>query len=63
MMTTPPTPTTTISAPLCGENCNLTIVLTSYNESGFYQWDSTNWGIGDYPDDCTCTLNVQVILI
>lgn len=48
------------TAPYCGLYCNHTIVITPTTASGTYQWESANWGVTDYPDDCTCILNVQV---
>ena len=51
-------PTTTI--PVCGTSCSKTIILSSTNTSGVYQWQSPNWGVSDYPEDCVCDLNVEV---
>ena len=51
---------TTPAAPHCGENCNKTITITPSTATGLYQWESTNWGISDYPEDCICILNVNV---
>ena len=48
--------------PRCGVECNRTITIDSATPSGVYQWESQNWGIGDYPEDCTCTLSVEVAI-
>ena len=55
--------TTTTQIPYCGLYCNQTIVITPTTASGVYEWESVGWGVTDYPDDCTCVLNVQVALL
>ena len=46
--------------PLCGTECNKTITIDAATASGVFQWQSEGWGISDYPEDCTCMLNVEV---
>lgn len=48
------------AVPHCGVYCNASVVINPWTSSDVFQWESENWGIGDYPEDCICTLNVQV---
>ena len=53
--------TTSPAVPYCGVYCNASIVINPWTPSDVFQWESENWGIADYPEDCICTLNVQVV--
>ena len=51
---------TALPPPICGIDCNKTIIITSDTASGVYHYDSVNWGYDNYVEDCTCVLNVEV---
>lgn len=52
--------TTPIVPDSCGTDCNKTIVIDSTSPDEVHFWNSANWDTSNYPDDCTCTLTVQV---
>ena len=45
---------------VCGADCNSTIVIDPSTLDQIYSWQSSGWGVANYPDDCTCTLTVEV---
>ena len=44
----------------CGADCNRTIMIDPSTLDQIYSWQSSGWGVDNYPDDCTCTLTVEV---
>ena len=44
----------------CGINCNKTIYIEPLTLDDIYFWNSNGWDSFNYPDDCTCVLNVKV---
>lgn len=51
---------TTPATVFCGIDCNKTVIITASSPDEITTWNSHNYDVSNYPDDCTCTLTVKV---